>query len=155
MFVVFDLDDTLTDTRHRAHLPPDWRSFYDQCINDIPLWSTVCIFQDLVEHHRVEIWTGRCESVRKLTEEWLQKYVGTVPVLRMRPEDYKGPNYVLKQKWLDSCRRKPDLVFEDRSDIAQMYRESGVRVCLVDSPSASAAEKVDAHFKKTQSSGSL
>ena len=150
MYVVFDLDDTLTDTRHRAHLIPDWLAFYEQCINDPPLWNTLKILELLMTHgHKVEVWTGRCESVRGLTEEWFQRYIQMVPVLKMRPADYRGSNEHLKEMWINQAVKNnyvPNLVFEDRPDIAHMYRKY-TRVALVDSPSADAATKADDYVK--------
>ena len=150
MFVIFDLDDTLTDTRHRAHLIPDWPRFYKQCIHDPPLWDTLKLLDLLMtQGHRVEVWTGRCESVRDHTEEWFQRYIQKVPYLRMRPDDYRGPNVVLKEKWMKECvafKYVPNLIFEDRPDIAEMYRKY-TRVALLDSPSSEAAKKADDYVK--------
>ena len=149
MFTVFDLDGTLADCSHRAHLIPNWESFYNDCIHDEPMWPTIKILQALKkEGHRIEIWTGRCESVRDLTNLWFEKHVGFRVPMKMRPKDYTLSNVELKRQWLQDYYNVmwPNIVFEDRTELAEMYRHYGIQVALVDSPSVEAEEKADEAF---------
>ena len=132
MFVVFDLDGTLANTDHRKHLvsrengnKPNWRAFYAACDLDPPHWHTIntlwALFQD---GHRIEIWTGRSDEVRDKTEAWLAKHkLGAVPV-RMRAEGDYTPDDVLKRSWLADGR--PDLIFDDRTKVVDMWRAEGI-----------------------------
>lgn len=83
--VVFDLDDTLADSRHRAHIlqqefPTEsakWDAFFDECHKDEPVFEILAIYNSLAAsgHYRVEIWTGRGEAVRAKTEKWLSLFL--------------------------------------------------------------------------------
>src|ERR1700753_1514229 len=68
---------------------PDYKSFYEACDKDnliIPvaeiydrLWKQNDYYDDF------QIWSGRCESVRKKTSKWLDKHNITYSLLKMRP----------------------------------------------------------------------
>lgn len=148
MFVVFDLDDTLARTDHRAHLAgKDWDQFYQQCDKDGYYAEIVDTFKALRNAgHYIEIWTGRSEIVKDKTEEWCRNVLRFIPVIRMRPADYRGPNVQLKEQWLSQQPVPPALVFEDRPDVAEMYRKHGCTVALL-CPKQE-AEDVDQLFKK-------
>lgn len=71
MNIVFDLDGTLADCRHRVHFvtgeEKDWDSFYGACIYDEPIKAMVDLFRDLRGTNHIEIWTGRPERIRRPT----------------------------------------------------------------------------------------
>ena len=94
MFIVFDLDDTLANTDHRAHILDEeheseeakWNAFFAECHNDAPNIDVLNLFKML---HRagetsyskspiIEIWTGRIETVRWDTVRWLAKYMPNI-----------------------------------------------------------------------------
>lgn len=138
MFVVFDLDGTLALHEHRKHFlektPKDWEGFHIAAINDapnIPLIETMGAFIDRSD--RVEIWTGRWEKGRKDTETWLYNQGIFPPAihLQMRPTDDYREDVVLKKEWFLRTPMKPDLVFEDRTRMVQMWRQLGVVCCQV------------------------
>ena len=136
MFVVFDLDGTLANTDHRAHLvdralgKPDWRAFYAACDQDAAHWHIIHVLTALVEGgHRVEIWSGRSDEVRDKTEAWLSAHgLDAVPIRMRREHDYT-PDDVLKHTWLADGR--PDLIFDDRSKVVAMWRAEGIPCCQV------------------------
>lgn len=138
MFVVFDLDGTLALTEHREHFlkrePKDWRGFYAACDGDppcLPLISTALALNSAGAS--VEIWSGRSEEVRDKTLDWLGAH-GLLPWvgLRMRPEGDHQPDTKLKAAWLAEGKR-PDLVFEDRASMVEMWRSHGI-VCAQVAP---------------------
>ena len=143
MFTVFDLDDTLSDTSHRQHILEEgdttdsntWNAFFDACDNDAPNHEIIAVFNALVTtpHNRIEIWTGRSDRVREKTLAWLQEncveHADSVR-LRMRSEgDYRHDSE-LKAEWVDHYG-KPDLVFDDRNQMVQWWREQDVVCCQV------------------------
>lgn len=136
MFVVFDLDGTLSDPSHRLHFlqreKKDWRAFYAACDGDRPIYPVIRMFNALtITGADVQIWTGRSEEVREKTQTWLG-LEGIHPVrLRMRAEGDHRPDTVLKQEWLDECSAKPRLVFEDRASVVAMWRANGITCCQV------------------------
>jgi len=145
IFIVFDLDGTLADCSHRLHHIEkfdldcchagkiDWDTFYRACIDDAPIWpiiNTLIAFR--AAGAKVEIWTGRSDLVETETRQWFLRHgISHVP-MRMRPHGNHSPDYKMKRDWLHEGGARPDLVFEDRSRVVQMFREEGIRVCQVD-----------------------
>lgn len=175
--IIFDLDGTLADCKHRRHfvdypkkhnakfiftdsiphengciltgnykLPnqekwkPDWQAFYEACDRDqvIP-HSTELLYLFLKDNYPLEIWSGRCESVRDKTQDWLDynifyHYFGPEKKninLKMRPIGDSTPDDVLKEKWLDEALaegKKIDFVFDDRPKVIRMWRRRGIFV---------------------------
>lgn len=136
MFVVFDLDGTLSNPYHRIHFlereKKDWRAFYAACDKDQPHHAVIRVLNALyITGAEIEIWTGRSEEVRDKTMAWLG-IEGIPPVnVKMRAEGDHRPDTILKQEWLDACSVKPRLVFEDRASVVQMWRSNGITCCQV------------------------
>lgn len=89
-----------------ANWKPDWKSFYEACDKDIPIEPVVEILRTLwwKEGFDIQIWSGRCESVREKTENWLYHNIfreSELPVLKMRPIGDNTPGDELKERWLD------------------------------------------------------
>ena len=135
--IVFDLDGTLADIEHRAHLihreKKDWDSFFDKCHLDSPIWSGIGVYRALMrEDYHVQIWTGRSDVVENKTLDWIIRHVQNdfkKRNLKMRPSGFHIPDHILKQQWLTELRAKGgnvDLAFEDRSRVVQMWRNHGV-----------------------------
>jgi hypothetical protein len=135
MFFVFDLDGTISDATHRLyHLqvkPKDWASFYAGCINDAAIEPTIAVMRALVAvGHRVEIWTGRSDETEQMTRTWLHRYDVPDVRLRMRKAGDHRPDVEVKVEWL-SLDDRPDMVFEDRSSMVEMWRALEIRVAQV------------------------
>lgn len=114
---------------------PDWKSFYKACDKDIIIDSTMRIFFKLWDSYEIpiEIWSGRCESVRDKTQQWLLDHGFPVGCfVKMRPIGNSDPDEVLKERWLDdhlAAGRKPiDFVFDDRPKVIRMWRRRGIFV---------------------------
>lgn len=145
MFVVFDLDGTLADCEHRLHhiqMPAgpgeeypkqDWRAFYAACKHDKPIIPIQAIAIALIDAgERVEIWTGRSDECRADTVWWLAEYgLSDVP-LRMREAGDHTADHKLKLSWLAEGD-KPDIIFEDRASVVEMWRAQGI-VCAQVAP---------------------
>ena len=75
--VTFDLDSTLCDTRHRHHMidrvnGTDWSAYSKACTKDRVIHASRALLQALqVAGHDIHFVTGRTESARPETEEWL------------------------------------------------------------------------------------
>lgn len=124
---------------------PDWKAFYEACDGDKPIESTIEVFRALRlrfgEKTDVRIWSGRCESVRDKTEQWLRENIpGTAWLtkdrdLKMRPIGDSTPDEMLKERWLDEAiaqGKTIDFVFDDRPKVVRMWRRRGIFVfnCL-------------------------
>lgn len=133
MFYVFDLDGTLASVAHRRHLLPDYKAFNKACVNDAPIQDVVNLLLELLRgDNRIEIWSGREDDTREDTLFWL-KEVCAIPVdeivVRMRPSgDYRADE-VLKGEWL--ADGIPDMIFDDRQKVVDMWRKNGVTCAQV------------------------
>lgn len=136
MKIAFDLDGTLADITHRLPLikPPkkDWPGFFDACVNDTPIFEMVHLCQNLLScGHTVDIWSGRSDRVRMQTEAWLASCVPGYRTLKMRRDGDYRKDCIVKQEWLSNMGRSewPDLAFDDRQQVVDMWRSNGIR-CL-------------------------
>lgn len=144
--IIFDLDGTLADCEHRRHYvdcrikdvtnwKPNWKKFFEECDKDKPIEPVVRLLQMYCETHEVEVWSGRCESVREITEDWFDSYtynlVDTHFKLKMRPIGDNTPDDQLKEKWLKEALEKGyqiEAVFDDRKKVVEMWRRNGIFV---------------------------
>ena len=144
--VIFDLDGTLADVRHRLHhiksTPPDWTAFFDGCVDD------GC--HDYVRHLNhivatglstdggpitVFVCSGRPDSHRQESEDWLDHNHVEYDMLLMREAGDHRPDVVVKKEMLDGIRGQGyDVLFavDDRPSVVQMWRENGVPCLAVD-----------------------
>lgn len=133
MFVVFDLDGTLADISHRVHFVrgtrcPDWNAFFASCVDDMPNLHVIDTFKaHLDAGHKVRVWSARSDVVRKETEDWLLRY-GIDPCFlqHMRADGDNTPDAVLKRHWLMQEEVKPDIVYDDRQRVVDMWRSEGI-----------------------------
>jgi hypothetical protein len=123
---------------------PNWPAFYEACDKDEPIEPVLSNFIHLTQgepfNHNVQIWSGRCESVREKTLKWLVGLTGYCEDyqywdrrLKMRPIGDNTPDDVLKEKWLDSYllfkRNDPiDFVFDSNPKNIAMWRRRGIFV---------------------------
>lgn len=147
--IIFDLDGTLADCRHRRHFiekdganKPNWDAFYEACDKDEPIQPVLDAFIHLTQgepfNHDVQIWSGRSESVKEKTLNWLINLTGYCADkmywkrrLKMRPVGDYTPDDQLKERWLDQAIENGDkieFVFDDRPKVVRMWRRRGVFV---------------------------
>lgn len=138
---------------------PDWKAFYEACDKDTPIQPVLDAFIHLTQgepfNHDVQIWSGRCESVREKTLDWLTNLTGYLEDkmywdrrLKMRPIGDSTPDDQLKEKWLNElilgqycplcygarditcpCKTtKIQFVFDDRPKVIRMWRRRGIFV---------------------------
>jgi predicted secreted acid phosphatase len=137
--VIFDLDDTLTDTSHRSHLldckPAKWDEFYQASKDDSPRLEAIELFNYyLATGHIVLIFTGRSETTENETLEWLYKYTELTEETEnfemfMRPEGSFQKDTDMKREWYEAMGDAKDMVkivFEDRTCVVDMWREQGL-----------------------------
>ncbi len=154
--IIFDLDGTLADCEHRRHFvdansgkllcgekwKPDWDAFHKACDKDKPVYPVWDSFNHIRQwHEEYQIWSDRCESMRKKTIYWLMNRCPLRPsywdegswnyILKMRPIGDYTPDHILKEKWLDealSSGKQIDFVFDDRPKVVRMWRNRGIFV---------------------------
>lgn len=166
---IFDLDGTLADLTHRRHFverpslkcydcggknwkncvqcgdldagfKPDWDAFHAACVNDTPIEPVITIFKALGKSGAdLRIWSGRMETVRLQTLDWLSvkldTHSGWAERLKMRPANDYTVDHVLKESWLNNLnaedRARLVCVFDDRQQVVDMWRRNGVLCCQV------------------------
>jgi hypothetical protein len=137
--VVYDLDSTVADTRHRWGLTPrndpasDWEKYSLACSGDTALPGTVRRMELDWPYHQVHICTGRSRVALERTEQWLLKHVGPFwDHLEMRPARDRTPNGEFKIRYvrkLQAAGLDVVLFYEDWEKSAnEIYDETKVPV---------------------------
>ena len=135
---IFDVDGTLMDINHRRKYvegeKKDWNKFFEYMEFDTPRPE---IF-DMAHRCSVSvadtlfIVSGRNEKHRDVTEKQLDGI--RYKTLIMRPDDNYEPDHVFKKSILDmliDSGYTPDLVFDDRPTVIDMWRKNGIPCCDV------------------------
>lgn len=132
MTIIFDLDGTIADIRHRLHLvssePKQWDEFNKLCIYDQPNSNVISVLNDLKDvGNEIIILTGRSSVVKPQTLEWLNKYDVHYDEIYMRGRDDYTSDVELKRKWLIRYGKSRIVcVFDDRQGVVNMWREEGI-----------------------------
>lgn len=138
--VVFDIDGTLADHRHRLKYiegpVKDWNAFFEGMRDDgvfLPVCELLWMFYQ--SGTNVVFVTGRPERYREVTKEWFARKLSFVVKdenLLMRPDGDRRPDVDVKAEALAALEARdmrPFLAIEDRERCVQMWRSHGV-TCL-------------------------
>lgn len=134
--VIFDIDGTIADCEQRRQYvqskPPNWKAFNAAIPFDPPMQRTIDTILDM--HHadwRIILCSGRGSENREITIDWLRKHRVPYDALYMRAvEDYRQDN-IVKSELLDQILLdgyKPLMVFDDRQQVVDMWRDRGLIV---------------------------
>ena len=138
--IVFDLDGTLRDGTHRAHLVPkenldrteSWDAFNRACGKDVPIMDNIRLLRSLSQTHSIIILTSCCNVAHWETYDWLERHEVPYYDLIMRPTDDHRPDTVFKESWL---RRigfdRIVCCFEDNFRVAKHIRSLGLTCHVV------------------------
>jgi len=140
--VIFDVDGTLADANHRLHFikgdkdsgKRNWGAFFREAIKDSP-YEHVRLMNHFFDDAGFFIYliTGRPSNLRKDTEDWLAKHNIRYDSLLMRPATDRRPDYESKKDlFVQEGINKDEVVcvFEDRLQVAKMWKELGLQVCV-------------------------
>ena len=94
--VTFDLDSTLCDTRHRHPMidrvnGTDWSAYSKACVNDAIIPAAERLVHLLSKTHDIHYVSGRTESARKETLDWLAAH--GLPVHGLWLDDTPGEDH--------------------------------------------------------------
>lgn len=139
--VIWDLDGTLADGRHRLHLLPtkdhsnthSWDEFNLAAGGDSPIWDNIDLMQ-LTSSSITKnvILTGRSDVSRDITLAWLQQYGVPFDYLFMRPRDDHRRDVEFKEEALRSIGLDRILCcFDDLPHVAYHLRSLGLTCHLV------------------------
>ena len=140
-YLIVDLDGTLACDKHRNHLlqekPRLWDAYFALCDKD-QVHDDIRYIVNMFETmgHHIVIITGRCESVRRKTVEWLDKHDIGFDSLLMRPVGDRTDDHELKlgiAKRIGLTPNRVLAVLEDRQRVVDAWRAAGYR-CLQVAP---------------------
>ena len=137
--IVVDIDGTIAKVGDRLKYlqqeKKDWDAFYEHCDEDEPIDEMCQLVADLFVLGRdIVFCTGRRESVREKTRNWLtQNVISTFndELLMRKDGDWRHDTEV-KPELLQKAGITPDDVYfilEDRDSMVAKWRELGYR-CL-------------------------
>jgi len=131
--VIFDLDGTVCDSKHRVHLlqgdKKDWAAYHSLCDKDAPIKHVIAIMRGLHLDHHITILTGRSEIAKAKTIAWLGHNKAPYHDLVMRPADNDLDPVTLKAQWADIYNFTCDntlCAFDDDPFVADMWSERGI-----------------------------
>jgi len=161
--IICDIDGTIANLQHRLHFirnadgtkkkykDADWDSFHTACADDEPYTDNIEILQSLVlgmgdgcnvcgaVEREFYFFSGRNESVRTETIEWLQRHVPITEdrdwELYMRSEGDRRPDTQVKYQMMYELKIAPEdvlCILDDRQLVVDMWRENGFRCLQVD-----------------------
>lgn len=140
--IICDIDGTISRVGDRLkylkQTPTDWDAFYSACFDDEPIEEICELIADLdLLGYWIIFCTGRRESVREQTVEWLDKNLNIPCGLLMRPNDDFRHDVEVKPELLqkhltDEERARIAFILEDRDCMVAKWRELGYRCLQVD-----------------------
>jgi beta-phosphoglucomutase-like phosphatase (HAD superfamily) len=149
--MIWDLDGTLSDDRARAHFVEveqgrkrNWQGYFDAIDEDPPIAASMEILRAMSAGGiRVIFLTGRPDYTRPKTLAWLEANGLTeYDELVMRPEGEFRPAGEFKVDEVHRLKEQYEIVcaFEDRIDVADHLRQTGIAVFLYGAGAEAAAE---------------
>lgn len=145
-YVIVDIDGTIANCSERAEKylkkgEEDWDGFYDSCAGDKPIYPIIELVKNLAKSYKIVFATGRRETCRADTIEWITKYFGECdlkmpPLILMRENGDKRHDTLVKPIILKTFfdfvgLNMSDIAFilEDRDSMVAKWREMGY-TCL-------------------------
>lgn len=133
MDIIFDIDGTIADLTHRRHFvaskPKNWDAFFAGIADDKPITPVISVLNCLFAKNFIILCTGRGEEYREQTVQWLDRHGVEYDALYMRPAGDYRPDDIIKEELLDQMiaeGHKPQLVFDDRKRVVDMWRRRGI-----------------------------
>lgn len=131
---LFDIDGTIADLTHRLpHIqkePKNWDGFFRACSNDAPISHMIALLHIIVDADQTVVYvSGRSDSIREQTEDWLNEHVGFTGPLYMRKHGDHRPDNLVKSELYDQIRTdgyEPVMAFDDRDQVVKMWRSRGI-----------------------------
>ena len=138
--IIFDVDGTIADVEHRRHFvsqkPADWKSFRNSTVFDTPVqWVCDIAKRFIAQGDNVAYFSARNESERSITEKQISEWIGEGHQgLFLRPDGDFRRDDEFKSDLADKFEEvggKIDIVFDDRNQVVEMWRQRGTTVVQV------------------------
>lgn len=131
--VIFDIDGTLMDETHRAHLRESkkWREYFDACDKDTPIDHVVALTHEYREKG-YEIWlmSGRGIECLDKTKQSMKDHGVEYDHIKLRSKNVFIPDYVLKPGWVSKYigLDRVEAVYDDREKVIEGFSKLGLNV---------------------------
>lgn len=138
--IIVDIDGTISKVGDRIKYleqdPKDWDAFYAACGEDDPKWDIIYLVTGLISQgFEIVFCTGRRESVRNITQVWLNhkflRHFHADELLMRHDGDFRHDT-IVKPELLIEAGISTDRIFmvlEDRNSMVAKWREMGL-TCL-------------------------
>jgi len=135
--IICDLDGTLANIDHRKHYvekkgKKDWKNFFlEMSLDDLNDWCKK-LLEQMSLRYDVILCTGRPETFRQETEDWLKVHEIPYQRLLMRPaKDMRSDDEMKSSLYEQEIAPLYEIVFivDDRPSAVNMWRKKGL-VCL-------------------------
>lgn len=133
---IFDIDGTLADCQHRIHhiqrtddQPKDWDAYYESCDLDKPIEHMVSLARNLTGYAPIVLVSGRRESTRQKTINWLLDQHIYGAALHLRQDNDHRDDDIIKIEILEKIRAEgfePIMAFDDRTRVVKAWRAAGI-----------------------------
>lgn len=135
--VVFDVDGTLMDEKHRAHLRDEkkWDEYFDLCHLDTPIPKVVNLLKEYKEKgYEIWIMTGRKETCKEKTLQSFKEAGIEFHNIKMRGEDVMLPDYVLKPAWIGKYigKERVEAIYDDSTRVIEGFLKKGLNAINVE-----------------------
>lgn len=133
--IIIDIDGTVSKVGDRLkylqQTPKDWDAFYNACFEDEPINEIVDLLHSIQGKYEFVFCTGRRESVRKQTQEWLKDYMLYGDLLMRKDGDFRHDTVAKLELIKEAGIDHSDIAFvlEDRNSMVEKWRSLGVK-CL-------------------------
>lgn len=140
--LIVDLDGTLFDNSHRAHLvprsdqhkPKAWTPFNSACGDDTPNLDLIRVIRTNSLRHNVVFLTGRDEDSRAPTEKQLKRYFNRCEWdLNMRPMDEGRSGHEFKRDILPEiiAGESNIIMWDDDERVVNMVVKHFPQICIL------------------------
>jgi FMN phosphatase YigB (HAD superfamily) len=134
--IIFDLDGTICDVRHRrqyvATKPRNWDAWNKGLINDNPHQAVKFVYQSLRDQYKADliIVSGRSDDYKEQTIKWLTDNEIFYDEIYMRKYKDHRDDAVVKSEIADEIEKTHDIicVFDDRKRVVDMWINRGIWV---------------------------
>ena len=132
--IIVDIDNTISKVGKRFDLLPDYVEFHRRCDEDEPICYVIELVKSLSMSYNIVFLTMRPESVRNITERFINEYVDVEYILLMRSDDCTQEADVFKlEKLLSNGYNKDSilLAIDDNDKVIHMLMRAGINCVKV------------------------
>lgn len=134
---VIDIDGVVADVRHRLHYlrgPKRWNGFFAGAADDPLLDVGAALVNDLAREHDIVWLSGRPESLRAVTQRWLDAHLLPAGELLLRAAGDFRPAVQTKLERMHELARHATVaaVVDDDPDVVAALAAAGYPVWLAD-----------------------